>query len=71
MTQDTIAYEQTGTYAVEEGSEIVVMDTAFRGEQFNLSPSGGFITNEVSTSNVTAFIVDYSLNYETVELLMK
>lgn len=71
MTQDTIAYGQTGVYAVEEGSEIVVMDTAFEGEQFNLSPSGGFITNEVSTSNVTAFIVDYSLNYETVELLLQ
>lgn len=71
MTQDTIAYGQTGTYAVEEGSEIVVMDTAFKGEEFNLSPSGGFITNEVSTSNVTAFIVDYSLNYETVELLLQ
>lgn len=71
MTQDTIAYGQTVTCAVEEGSEIVVMDTAFRGEQFNLSPSGGFITNEVSTSNVTAFIVDYSLNYETVELLLQ
>lgn len=71
MTQDTIAYGQTGTYAVEEGSEIVVMDTAFKGEEFNLSPSGGFITQEVSTSNITAFIVDYSLNYETVELLLK
>lgn len=71
MTQDTIAYGQTGIYAVEEGSEIVVMDTAFEGRQFNLSPSGGFITNEVSTSNVTAFIVDYSLNYETVELLLQ
>lgn len=71
MTQNTIAYGQTVTCAVEEGSEIVVMDTAFQGEQFNLSPSGGFITQEVSTSNITAFIVDYSLNYETVELLLK
>lgn len=71
MTQDIIAQGQTAWIAVEEGSEIVVMDTAFKGEEFNLSPSGGFITNEVSTSNVTAFIVDYSLNYETVELLLQ
>lgn len=71
MTQDTIAYGQTGTYAVAEGSEIVVMDTAFKGEEFNLSPSGGFITNTVGASNVTAFIVDYSLDFETVELLLK
>lgn len=71
IAQDTIARGQTGSYAVEEGSEIVVMDTSFGGEEFNLSPSGGFITNTVSATNVTAFIVDYSLDYETVELLLK
>lgn len=71
MTQDTIATGETSSFAVEEGSEIIVMDTAFRGEQFNLSPSGGFITKEISASNLTAFIVDYSLDYETVELLLK
>lgn len=71
MTQDTIAYGETRWYSVEEGSEIVVMDTAFKGEQFTLSPSGGFITKDVSTSNLTAFIVDYSLNSKIVELLLK
>lgn len=71
MTGNNIIIGETLQFAVEEGSEIVVMNTEFSGEQFNLSPSGGFITKEISTSNLTAFIVDYSLNFETVELLLK
>lgn len=71
MIYNSVVQGETLQFAVEEGSEIVIMDTAFDGEQFNLSPSGGFITKEVSVPNLTAFIVDYSLNYETVELLLK
>lgn len=71
MTEDIIAQGETRWYSVEEESEIVVVNTAFDGEQFDLSPSGGFITKEVSTSNVTAFIVDYSLSSKIVELLLK
>lgn len=71
MTGNTIAQGETRWYSVEEESEIVVVNTAFDGEQFDLSPSGGFITKEVSTSNVTAFIVDYSLSSKIVELLLK
>ena len=71
MTQNTIAQGETRWYSVEEGSEIVVANTAFDSEQFDLSPSGGFIIQQVDTSNVTAFIVDYSLNGKIVELLLK
>lgn len=44
-------------------------DTGAQGPKGDTGAQGP--QNEVSTSNVTAFIVDYSLNYETVELLMK
>lgn len=71
MIGNSILQGETLQFAVEEGSEIVVMNNEFDGEQFNLSPSGGFITKEISTHNLTAFIVDYSLNFETVELLLK
>ena len=71
MTGDIIAQGQRGWISVEEGSEIVVVNTAFDGEQIDLVPDGGFITQKVSTSNVTAFIVDYSLNGKIVELLLK
>lgn len=71
MTQNTIAQGETRWYSVEEGSEIVVANTAFDGGQIDLSPSGGFIIQQVDTSNITAFIVDYSLNSKIVELLLK
>ena len=71
MTGDITAQGQRGWISVEEGSEIVVVNTAFDGEQIDLVPDGGFITQKVSTSNVTAFIVDYSLNGKIVELLLK
>lgn len=71
MIGNNIMQGETLQFAVEEGSEIVIMDTALDGEQFNLSPSGGFITEEVSVRNLTAFIVDYSLDFNTVELLLK
>ena len=71
MVSDTVSNGQTFWMSVEEGSEIVVVNTAFDGEEFNVVPSGGYITEAVSTPNVTTFIVDYSLNGKIVELLMK
>lgn len=67
----TIPNGQTAWISVEEGSGIVIVNTAFDGEEFNVVPSGGYITEAVSTSNVTTFIVDYSLSSKIVELLMK
>lgn len=70
MRFDTISNGQTTWISVEEGSVIVVVNTAFDGEEFNVV-SSGYITETASTSNVAAFIVDYSLNSKLVELLMK
>lgn len=70
MRFQTISNGQTAWVSVEEGSVIVVVNTAFDGEEFNVV-SSGYITETASTSNVAAFIVDYSLNSKLVELLMK
>lgn len=71
MYDDIIAQGQTAWIAVEEGSVIVVVNTAFDGGQFNLVPDGGFITQAKGRADVAAFIVDYSLNSKTVELLLQ
>lgn len=71
MRFDTIPNGQIRWISVEEESVVVVVNTAFDGEEFNLVPNGGDITKTASTSNVTAFIADYSLNSKTVELLLQ
>ena len=71
MRSTTIPNGQIGWISVEEESVVVVVNTAFDGEEFNLVPNGGDITKTASTSNVTAFIADYSLSSKIVELLMK
>lgn len=71
MYDDIIAQGQTAWIAVEEGSVIVVVNTAFDGGQFNLVPDGGFITQAKGRADVAAFIVDYSLDSKIVELLLQ
>lgn len=67
----TIPSGQTTWISVEEGSGIVLVNTAFNGEEFDVVPSGGYITKVISTSNATTFIADYSLSGKIVELLIK
>lgn len=70
MSFVTISNGQTTWISVEEGSVVVVVNTAFDGEEFDFV-SNGHITDTTSTSNVAAFIADYSLSGKLVELLMK
>lgn len=71
MRSTTIPNGQIGWISAGEESVVVVVNTAFGGEEFDLVPNGGNITKTASTSNVTAFIADYSLSSKIVELLMK
>lgn len=71
MRATTIPNGQIGWISVKEEGVVIVVNTAFDGEEFDLVPNGGYITKTASTSNVTAFIADYSLNSKIVELLMK
>lgn len=71
MRSITISNGQIGWISAGEESVVVVVNTAFDGEEFYLVPNGGDITKTASTSNVTAFIADYSLSSKIVELLLK
>lgn len=71
MRSTTIPNGQIGWISAGEESVVVVVNTAFGGEEFDLVPNGGNITKTASASNVTAFIADYSLSSKIVELLMK
>lgn len=71
MTSGVIAQGEKIWVSVEEGSEIVVVNTAFDGGQIALVPNGGFITQTASRENAIAFIVDYSLSSKIVELLLE
>lgn len=71
MSSTTVSNGQTAWVSVEEGSGIVIANTAFDGSEFEIVPSGGFFTESVGRSDVGTFIVDYSLNGKIVELLMK
>lgn len=70
MSFVTISNGQNTWISVEEGSVVVVVNTAFDGKEFDVV-SNGHITDTTSTSNVAAFIADYSLSGKLVELLMK
>lgn len=71
LASDIIPQGQRAWFSVEEGSVIVVVNTAFDGGQIDLVPDGGFITQTIGRPDVTAFIVDYSLNSKIVELLLQ